>query len=92
MHYKFVLITSQTSVTITCGIQPTGIVTMAMEVLQNSCNMCTRDLPDMYALRLWACISGNFFMPMLQLLHIRIAGVILILTFTAPESICHLEF
>ena len=35
--------------TITCGIQPTVVVTMVMEVLHNSCNMCTLDLPDMYA-------------------------------------------
>ena len=32
--------------TITYGIQPTGVVTMAMKVLHNSYNMC---LPDMYA-------------------------------------------
>ena len=32
-------------------------------------NMCTRDLPDMYALRLRAYISGKSLMPMLQLLH-----------------------
>ena len=45
-----------TNVTITCGIQPTGIVTMVMEVLHNSCNMCIHDLPDMYALN--PCASG----------------------------------
>jgi len=28
---------------------------MHMEVLHISCNMCTRDLPDMYALSPWAC-------------------------------------
>ena len=28
------------SVTITCGIQPTGVVTMAMIALHNTCNMC----------------------------------------------------
>ena len=33
-------------VTITCGIQPTGVVTMAMEVLHNICNMGIKDLPD----------------------------------------------
>ena len=32
---------------------------MHMEVLHISCNMCNRDLPDMYALGLWAYISGN---------------------------------
>ena len=32
--------------TVTCGIQPTGIVTMAMEVLHSSYNMCIHDLPD----------------------------------------------
>ena len=30
--------------TITCGIQPTSAVTMAMKVLHNICNMCIRDL------------------------------------------------
>jgi len=50
---------------------------MHMEVLHISCNMCTRDLPDMYALspqacgpRAWAYISGKSLMPMLQLLHV----------------------
>ena len=37
---------------ITCGIQPTNVVTMVMKVLHNSCNMCTLDLTDMYALAL----------------------------------------
>ena len=36
--------------TITCAIQPTGAVTMAMKVLHNTCNMCIHDLPDMYGL------------------------------------------
>ena len=54
MHYQFVLITSQTSVTITCGIYPTGIVTMAMKFLHNICNMCIHDLPNMNALIPWA--------------------------------------
>ena len=35
--------------TITCGIQPTGVVIMGMEVLYNTCNMCICDLPHMYA-------------------------------------------
>ena len=52
MHYQLVLIISQISVTITCGIQPTNVVTMAVKVLHNSCNMCTLDLTDMYALAL----------------------------------------
>ena len=56
-----------TKMTITCGIQPTGVVTMAMEVLHNTCNMCICDLPDMYA-GLMAYISGKCFMCMLQLL------------------------
>ena len=30
--------------------------------------MCSRDLPDMYALGLWAYISGKSLVPMLQLL------------------------
>ena len=33
--------------TITCGIQPTNIVTMVMKVLHN---MCALDLINMYAL------------------------------------------
>ena len=37
---------------ITCGTQPTNIVTMVMKVLHNSCNMCTLDLSGMYALAL----------------------------------------
>ena len=45
--------------TITCGIQPTGIVTMAMEVLRDSCNLDMRDSPDMYALRLRANAQGH---------------------------------
>ena len=43
-------------------------------MLHISCNIGTRDLPDMYplgpvALGLWAYIPGNSLMPMLQLLH-----------------------
>ena len=53
------LITQQTSVTMTCGIQHASVVTMAMEVLHNSCNICIHDLPDMYALELQAYISAN---------------------------------
>ena len=37
-----------------CGTQPTGVVTMAMEVLHNICNMCICGLPDMYAVGPWA--------------------------------------
>ena len=48
-----------------------------MEVLHISCNMCTQDLPDMYALSPWACspwayISGKSLVPMLQFIHARI--------------------
>ena len=59
IRQQFVLITPQISVTITCGIQPTGVITMAMEVLHNTCNMYTCDLPDIYALSPWAYISGK---------------------------------
>ena len=52
IHYQLILITSQVSVTNICGIQPTNAVTMAMNVLHNSCNMCTLDLTGMYALDL----------------------------------------
>ena len=41
-----------------------------MEVLHISCNMCTRDLPDMYALSPQAYISGKSLVPMLKLIHI----------------------
>ena len=67
-------VTSQVIVTIICGIQPTIVVTMAMKVLHNRCNMCTLDLTDMYALALrlvvlmpHACISVKSVMHMLQL-------------------------
>ena len=57
---------------ITCGIQLTGVgvVTMATEVLYNTCNMCIRNLPDMNTLNPQAYISGKSPMPMLQPLHI----------------------
>ena len=66
-----VLITSQISVTIICYIQPTGVVTMATEVLCNGCNICPHDLPNIYArpvdLRPWAYIATRqFLMPTLQ--------------------------
>ena len=57
-YKQFILITPQTSVTITCGIQATGVITMAMKVLHNSCNMCIFDLPDMYALS-WHTYQAN---------------------------------
>ena len=76
MHKQFVLINPQINVTIACGIQPTGVVTMTMEVLNNICNMCIHDLPDLHVLSLQACsswalayISGKSLMPVLQLLH-----------------------
>ena len=50
MYWEFVLITPQTSVTVTCGIQPTGVLTMAMKLLHNTCNMYIRDLPKMNTL------------------------------------------
>ena len=39
MYLQLVLIILHLSVTIDCGIQPTGFVTMAMEVLHNTCNV-----------------------------------------------------
>ena len=47
-------VTPQISMT-TCGIQPTGIAAMAMDLLQKTCNMCIHDLPDMNALIPQAC-------------------------------------
>ena len=38
-------------------------------MLHISCNIGTCDLPDMYALGLWAYISGKSLMPILQLLQ-----------------------
>ena len=40
------------------------------EVIRSTCNMGARDLPDMYALGLRACISGKSLVPVLQLLHV----------------------
>ena len=40
-----------------------------LECQNITCNMCTRDLPDMYALSPRAYISGKSLVPMLQLLH-----------------------
>ena len=42
-------------VTITCGIQPTGVVTMAIMVVHNTCNLCICDLPDINVIIPWAC-------------------------------------
>ena len=42
---------------------------MAMEVLHNTCNMQTHNLPDMYALRFQVYISGKSLAAMLQPLH-----------------------
>ena len=61
-------ITSRVSVTITCGIQPTNVVTMAMEALCNSCNMCTLDVTDMHALTL--STVALFLMHTCQLSHL----------------------
>ena len=40
-------------------------------MIHNTCNMSTRDLPDMFALSPQAYISGKSFVPMLQLLHVQ---------------------
>ena len=42
------------------GIQSTGVVTTAIKVLHNTCNMYTCDLPDMYALGLRVYIHGIY--------------------------------
>ena len=52
--------------TITCGIQPTNVVTIAIKVLYNSSNLCTIDLTDMYALALWPVAPPNCHMVMLM--------------------------
>ena len=46
---SIMLITTQTSVMITQCIQPTSIITMAMKVFHNTCNICIRDLLDKHA-------------------------------------------
>ena len=46
------------------------------EVIRITCNMCSRDLPDMYTLGLWAYISDKSLMPILQLLHNQEEGTI----------------
>ena len=46
--------------TITCGIQSTGVVTMAMKALHNTCNMCIHDLLDMNSFSPWACSPQAF--------------------------------
>ena len=47
--------------TITCGIQPTGVVTIAMKVLHNNCKLYFHELLDMNALSVmrWAYIQAN---------------------------------
>ena len=60
------------------GIQSTSVVTMAMKVLHNTCNMHIHDLPDMNglnesslepaALGLRTYVAFKSLMPMLQLL------------------------
>ena len=45
-----------------------------------TCNMGTRDLPNMYAYsQLWAYISGKSVTPVLQLLHVT--NLVVIITF-----------
>ena len=53
--------------TITCGIQPTCVDTIAMKVLYNSCKMYFHELLDMnaFSVMLWTYIRANP-MPMLQ--------------------------
>ena len=53
-------------------------------MLHITCNVCTRDLPDMYALSPRAYISGKSLVPMLQLLHIVIIDEYFILI-----VVCH---
>ena len=60
---------SNKCVTITCGIQPTGVVTMAMEVLHNRIFLIHTCKPS--ALRLWAYITGKSLTPMLSLLLVQ---------------------
>ena len=69
--------------TIACGIQPTDVVSMAVKVLHNTCNMYFYDLLDMNALFPQAYaprasgihISGKSLMPMLQSLLVLSKGV-----------------
>ena len=45
------------------------IILRVLEVIDITCNMGARDLPDMYILRLWAYISEKSLIPMLRLLQ-----------------------
>ena len=48
--------------TIIYGIQATGVVTIAMEVLHNSCNICIHDLSDVYAYQAnHECLCYNYY-------------------------------
>ena len=61
--------------TITSGIQATGVVTMAMEVLHNTCNMCICDLPDMYALIPQACSPWSSGIHIRQIPHAHVTTI-----------------
>ena len=72
-----------------------------MEVLHISCNMGTRDLPDMYALSPRACgprasghtyISGKSLVPMLQLIHRKHRGMKGTYELAKLEFLYNLEF
>ena len=62
--------------TITCGIQPTNVVTMAMKVLHNSCNMCTLDLTDVCT-HPWACgpMHARIYISGKSLLHMHVTTI-----------------
>ena len=63
------------SVTITCGIQPTGVVTMTMKVLHNTCNMYIRDLSDMNAFILHTCSSQASGMHIRLIPHVHVTTI-----------------
>ena len=60
----------------TCGIQCTSVVTMAMKVLHNTCNMCTCDLPDMNALISWACSPWALNIHIRQIPHAYVTTIL----------------
>ena len=60
-----------------CDNSPTGVVTMAMKVLHNTCNMCIPDLPDMEAI----CMALGIHIR--QFLHAHVTTI----TYTLPGTL-----
>ena len=63
--------------TVTCGIQPTSAVTMAIKVLNNTCNMCIHDFPDKNTLITQACGPQALDIHIRQILHAHVSTIII---------------